>query len=223
MSLSVSDTGEGIAEEHLAHIFEPFFTTKERYHGTGLGLSMVYGIVKQHGGFIKVYTKEGGWGTTFRLYFPVHAGKIEAEQGLFLSEENEKSLRGRETVLIIEDDENIREMLQEVLEQYGYRAISAENGYDGLEKCAIHKDEVKLIIMDVIMPKMNGFETYKRIKALSPEMKIMFMSGYAQDILTSKGIDETGLEFIAKPLPLQELLLRMRKILDKNMEMESNK
>lgn len=223
MSLSVSDTGEGIAEEHLAHIFEPFFTTKERYHGTGLGLSMVYGIVKQHGGFIKVYTKEGGWGTTFRLYFPVHAGKIEAEQGLFLSGENEKSLRGRETVLIIEDDENIREMLQEVLEQYGYRAISAENGYDGLEKYAIHKDEVKLIIMDVIMPKMNGFETYKRIKALSPEMKIMFMSGYAQDILTSKGIAETGLEFIAKPVPLQELLLRMRKILDKNMEMESNK
>jgi|GEM_PF-2876084 len=220
MSLSVSDTGSGIADEHLAHIFDPFFTTKERYHGTGLGLSMVHGIVKQHGGFIKVYTKEeGDWGTTFRLYFPVHTSKEEGEQTALPFGKSEKSLRGREKILIIEDDESIREMLQEFLEQYGYRVISAENGIDGLEKYNIHKDDVALIIMDVIMPKMNGLETYQRIKALAPQVKTLFMSGYAQDILTSKGISETGMEFIAKPVPLQDFLLRIRSILDKNMEM----
>lgn len=222
MSLAVSDTGHGIAEEHLIHIFEPFFTTKERYDGTGLGLSIVHGIIKQHNGFIKVYTKEWGWGTTFRLYLPVYGKNSEEKPDICLDEKSEISLQGVETILIVEDDENIREMMQEVLQQYGYRTVCAENGQEGLEKYVLHRDEVKLIIMDVIMPKMNGLDTYNHIRALSSQVKTLFMSGYAQDILTSKGISEAGLEFIAKPVPFQQLLIKIRTMLDQNVEMNTN-
>jgi len=208
--ISVEDTGEGIDEKIKERIFEPFFTTKEVGKGTGLGLSMVYGIIKQHEGYITVYS-EPGKGTTFRIYLPLIKSKVEeVKKAEFLY-----IMTGTETVLIAEDDAQVREFTKEAFEGYGYKVIEAADGEDAIKAFNENKDNVRLLVLDVIMPKKNGKEVYDEIKKVRPDIKAIFMSGYTADIIHKKGILEEGVDFILKPISLDELLIKAREVLDK--------
>lgn len=216
MVLSVSDTGAGMDKKDLAYIFEPFFTTKSKGKGTGLGLSIVYGIVKQHDGFINVYS-EKGIGTTFKLYLPAaDTNEIGYTEQNRVAEGPRENLTGDETILIAEDEESVREFLKDILRSYGYSIIVAEDGQDAIEKYNEHRDCIDMIILDVVMPRKNGKDVYNLIKEIKPDLKALFISGYTQDILTSKGIYEDGLEFIAKPLEIESLMIKIRAILNKS-------
>lgn len=212
MMLSVSDVGSGIDKKDIPYIFEPFFTTKEKTKGTGLGLSMVYGIIKQHGGFIDVYSKKG-FGTTFKIYQPasVETETVEQEETPLASRTD---LRGSETILVAEDESAVREFFKDILESYGYKILLAVDGVDAVGKYNEHRENIHMIILDVVMPRKNGRETYDEIKNIHPGIKALFMSGYTQDILTSRGVSEEGLEFISKPLDTNKLLIKIRTILD---------
>jgi signal transduction histidine kinase len=207
--ITVSDTGVGIAEQTKDKIFEPFFTTKEVGKGTGLGLAMVYGIVKQHDGFINVYS-EPGKGTTFKIYLPlIHAEIIETKEiELPISE------RGTETILVAEDDAMVRKFMREVIEGAGYTVIEAKDGEDAIDVFIENKDRIKLLILDVIMPKKNGKEVYETLKETNPYIKAIFTSGYSADILHKKGIISEGREVILKPVSSNKLLRKIRDVLD---------
>jgi PAS domain S-box-containing protein len=208
--ITVSDTGNGIEEATREHIFEPFFTTKEVGKGTGLGLAIAYGIVKQHRGFINVYS-EPGKGTTFRLYFPL--------TGIVPQDERKTAplpARGKgETILVVEDSEHIRDLLRELLSECGYRVIEAADGEEGVERFREKCDEVDLVLMDVIMPRKNGKEAFDEIRAIDPEVKTLFMSGYTADVISRKGIDAAGLDLVTKPVTPGALLAKIREVLDK--------
>ncbi|MBI3592132.1 MAG: PAS domain S-box protein, partial [Nitrospirae bacterium] len=214
MMLSVSDSGTGIDKNELAHIFEPFFTTKEKGKGTGLGLSMVYSIIKQHGGFIDLYS-EKNIGTTFKLYIPASTF-IENSQQKRDDSKPRKDVSGRETILVAEDEELVREFLKDIFETYGYKAIIAVDGEDAIAKYNEHKEHVDMIVLDVIMPRKNGKEVYNYIREINPDIKTLFISGYTQGILTSRGVCEEDLEFVSKPLEAHGLMSKIRSILDKN-------
>ncbi|GEM_PF-644480 len=208
--ISVQDTGVGIDEPTLEKIFEPFFTTKEPGKGTGLGLAIVYGIIKQLNGYITV-TSVPGKGSDFTIYFPLIR---EAEQK---PEHTALPLlkTGTETVLVAEDDDDVRRLDRELLEECGYTVIEAENGRQALDLFLKHQSEIDMVIFDVIMPKMNGREVYEEISRVQPDIKVLFMSGYAGDILNDKcGIDKE-FDFVAKPISPEELLTRVREILDR--------
>ena len=193
--VTVSDNGTGIPEEVLNRIFDPFFTTKEVGKGTGLGLSMVYGIVKQHNGIIEVDTKLGS-GTTFRIYLPM------IEQ--IMKKDHSKTaafLQGNlETVLVAEDDEAVMGLLKGLLEKNGYNVISAANGEDAVKQFIVYRESIRLIILDVIMPKKNGKEVFDEIVKLRPGIKAMFISGYTHDIIDWKGALHEGITLISKPV-----------------------
>jgi len=208
--LSVEDTGTGMDEKIRGRIFEPFFTTKEVGKGTGLGLSMVYGIVKQHDGYINAYS-EPGRGTTFKIFLPLIQSKVEQLK----PDELVKVKGGTETILIGEDDTQVRNLLKEVLSNAGYIIIEAMDGNDAVEVFQKHKDNVHLLILDVIMPKKNGKEVYAEIKNVKSDIKVIFVSGYSEDIIYKKGILEVGLNFISKPVSPDELLIKVRDVLDK--------
>jgi two-component system cell cycle sensor histidine kinase/response regulator CckA len=208
--ISIEDTGEGIDEKMKERIFEPFFTTKEVGKGTGLGLSMVYGIIKQHEGYVIVYS-EHGKGTTFKIYLPLIKSQVEeVKKAEFLYIK-----RGTETVLIAEDDARVRQLTKELLERFGYKVIEAVDGEDAIKVFNDNKNNIHLLILDVIMPKKNGKEVYDEIKKVRPDIKAIFMSGYTTDIIHKKGILEEGVDIILKPIPLDELLTKMREVLDK--------
>ena len=206
--LSFADTGMGIDEETRKKIFEPFFTTKEVGKGTGLALAMVYGIVKQHEGFINVYS-EPGTGTTFRIYLPL----------IDLVAEPRKSSkiilppRGTETVLLVEDDEMVRAITLTVLEDFGYKVIVAENGEDAVSNFKENNDKIHLCITDMVMPKMGGREAYKEMRKIRPDLRVIFMSGYVAD--KTKGIIDEGLDFISKPVSPTDFLRKVREVLDR--------
>lgn len=206
--LSVSDSGTGMTDEVKARIFEPFFTTKETGKGTGLGLSIVYGIIKQHNGFINVYT-EPGTGTTFHVYFPVVRAKIMEE--LFTPGEPPK---GTETILVVEDNPESRNLIREVLESNGYTVITAVDGEDAQRKYDEFQGRINFLLCDVIMPKKNGMETYSEIAKKTPGIPVLFMSGYTGDIILDKGVREDGFNFISKPFSPNEMLIRVRSLLD---------
>ncbi len=208
--ITIEDTGYGIDGETEKRIFEPFFTTKEVGKGTGLGLSMVYGIINQHDGHINLYSKPG-IGTTFKIYLPLIQSKIEETE----RKDFPVLKGGEETVLIAEDDVQVRELTKEVLIGYGYKVIEAKDGVDAVQIFNENKDEVKLLILDVIMPKKNGKEAYDEIKDIRPEVKAIFISGYTADMIHKKGILEEGLNFISKPILPDELLRKIREVLDK--------
>ena len=206
--ISITDTGAGMDEKTRDKIFEPFFTTKEIGKGTGLGLAMVYGIIKQHEGYINVYS-EPGCGTTFRLYLPLVSQSLQKKdktESLFPAGDGE-------TVLLAEDSECVRKSNREILETFGYTVIEATDGEDASEKFARHKDQIDILILDVIMPKKSGKEVYDIVKKIRPDMKVLFTSGYTADIITQKGILEEKLHFIAKPVSPRELLTKMREVL----------
>jgi PAS domain S-box-containing protein len=210
--LSASDTGIGMDEKTKERIFEPFFTTKQMGKGTGLGLSTVWGVVKQHDGFVTVYS-EPGEGTTFHIYFPLAATKVE---GVQLSHAIQAK-GGTETILIAEDHSDSRRLIKEVLDSNGYTVIETVDGVDAVQKYMDSPQKISLLILDVVMPKKNGMEIYAEIKKLCPEIKVLFMSGYTGDIVLDKGIQEKEFNFICKPLSPNTLLLKIREILDKKL------
>jgi PAS domain S-box-containing protein len=206
--LSVTDTGTGMDEKTRDRIFDPFFTTKEIGKGTGLGLAMVYGMIKQHDGYINVYS-EPGLGTTFRIYLPLVSQDIQEiakAETLFPAGDGE-------TVLLAEDSECVRKSSREILENYGYAVIEAKDGEDAIEKFSRHKDQIDIVILDVVMPKKSGREVYDMVKNIRPDMKVLFTSGYTADIITRKGILEDTLHFIAKPVLPINLLTKIKELL----------
>jgi CheY-like chemotaxis protein len=213
--LVVSDTGEGMDEKTRKKIFEPFFTTKGEGKGTGLGLSMVYGIIKQHGGLIHCYS-EPRMGTTFKIYLPLLATAGEARVEKVSRPLAGESLRGNETILVAEDDEVMRALVKATLSEFGYTVITAVDGKDALERFLENRDSIRLVLCDVIMPRMNGGEVMDAVRKMMPGMRILFMSGYPADIIKQKGLLGDGAEMILKPLAPSELLKKVRGALDRN-------
>ncbi len=205
----VSDTGTGIDARIMDKIFDPFFTTKETGKGTGLGLSIVYGIMEQHNGFITVDSSPGK-GSRFRLYLPlIEAPDCEAQEGPVL-----KPRGGTETILVAEDDDEVRKLIRLILAGNGYRVIEAIDGQDALGVLSEQSGTVDLLLLDIIMPRKNGKEVYDIVKNNNPGVKAIFMSGYTADIIDKKGILAENLNFISKPIAPLELLSLIRKVLD---------
>jgi PAS domain S-box-containing protein len=209
-TITVSDTGKGMDEETRKRLFEPFFTTKEVGKGTGLGLAVVYGIIKQHDGFINVYS-EPGTGTTFRIYLPIiaSAGREGAK-----AHREEAPGRGTETILLAEDDKSVRNIVNVCLAEFGYTVIEAVDGEDAVRKFTENMDHIHLLLFDLIMPKMNGKEAYDEVRKIKPGVKIIFASGYAPDILQQKASLENGASLIFKPFSPFELARKVRSALD---------
>ena len=208
--LSIEDTGIGIDGKTRDRIFEPFYTTKEVGKGTGLGLAMVYGIIKHHNGYINVYS-EPDRGTIFKIYLPLIKSIVEDGKKAFLPIIE----RGTETILVAEDDDQVRGLLKDVLEGFGYTVLEAEDGQDALIVYKENEKTIKLLILDVILPKKNGKEIYDEIKKERPDMRIIFMSGYDANVINKKGVLEEGLDFISKPILQDDLLRKVREVLDK--------
>ncbi|GLH72696.1 hypothetical protein GETHLI_11980 [Geothrix limicola] len=207
--MTVSDTGRGMDAKTRERIFEPFFTTKAPEKGTGLGLSMVYGIIKQHEGFINVYS-EPGKGTTFRIYLPMVA-KATTEAR---AEPEPLPRGGHERLLLAEDDPVIRNLIGDILREFGYQVLEAVDGMDALDKIIARPGAIDLMILDVVMPKMNGKEVYDAARRMGGQPKTLFISGYTADFISQKGIFEEGVQFLAKPVSPFELLKKIRLILD---------
>jgi two-component system, cell cycle sensor histidine kinase and response regulator CckA len=210
--LAVSDTGMGMTPEVRDRVFEPFFTTKEEGKGTGLGLSTVYGIVKQSGGNIWVYS-ELGKGTTFKIYFPrvdepldEISEKVTVRKGL---------LRGSETILVVEDEEEVRKLVVWGLEGQGYRVLDAPQGLDAFLIGKENQGPIHLLVTDVVMPKMSGRDLAERLASIRPGIKVLYMSGYTERAIAHKGILDKGINFIQKPFTVDELARKVREVLDK--------
>ncbi|HPG67234.1 MAG TPA: PAS domain S-box protein [Candidatus Hydrogenedentes bacterium] len=207
--LTVSDTGHGMSEKTAEHIFEPFFTTKAQGKGTGLGLSTVYGIVKQHGGYIWVYT-EPGKGTTFRIYLP----HVDEPAGVETTVEPQTVSGGNETVLLVEDDPSVRRMARRILDKAGYHVLDAANGLEALRVFEAEGKAIELVVTDVIMPEMNGRELYERIAATRPDIRVLYMSGYTDNVIAHHGILNEGTFFLQKPFSARALTAKVREVLD---------
>jgi PAS domain S-box-containing protein len=207
--LSVTDTGMGMDAETRRHIFEPFFTTKEHGKGTGLGLATVYGIVKQHGGIILV-TGEPGKGAAFQIYLRYIHGQVLAEGA---SEVQGKQAAGTETILLVEDNVVVRELTKEILERQRYTILDAPSGIHALEIVAHHAGPIDLLLTDVVMPDMNGRELFDRVIVQRPGLKVMYMSGYPDNVIARHGALDEGVVFIQKPFTSLKLLAKVREAL----------
>ncbi len=208
--LAVSDDGHGMDKETCGKIFEPFFTTKQLGKGTGMGLATVYGIVMQNNGFINVYS-EPGKGTTFRVYLPRHAGKTEK----LIAQETKQVPRSRgESVLIVEDERSILKMAKQMLEKLGYQVLTADSPSMAIRLAEEHAGQIHLLIVDVVMPEMNGRELAHKLIALYPDMQVLFMSGYTANVIAHRGVLDEGVNFIQKPLSMDELAFKSRAVLD---------
>jgi two-component system, cell cycle sensor histidine kinase and response regulator CckA len=210
--LEVSDNGCGMDEETRLHIFEPFYTTKEGGQGTGLGLSTVYGIVTQNGGFINVCS-EPGQGTTFRIYLPHHTGK---ELPHSIKTPGILTRRGSETVLLVEDEPSILKMVTMMLEMEGYKVLPAGSPGEAIRMAREHSGEIHLVVSDVVMPEMNGRDLARNILSLYPMVKRLFMSGYTADVIAHHGVLDEGVNFIQKPFSRGELAAKIREMLDRD-------
>jgi PAS domain S-box-containing protein len=208
--LTVRDTGCGMDEETISHIFEPFFTTKEAGKGTGLGLATVYGIVKQSGGYIALESTVGK-GTTVRVYFPrTFEDSVKAREGEAFAD----PLTGTETVLVVEDEKSVRGLVAAVLSAKGYKVLAVGGGIAGLRYCERHKGTIDLLITDVMMPGMGGVEFSNRLKAVRPGMKVLYMSGNAEDDEIQKEVLRKGYPFLQKPFKQMDLLMKVRDVID---------
>ena len=209
--ITVSDTGHGIDEENRSKIFEPFFTTKEVGKGTGLGMAIAYGIIQQHNGFITVYS-ESGVGTTFRIYLPL----AESQPGGQAEEKSQAEPQGgSETILLAEDDTSVRNLTVTVLSSFGYEVIQAVDGLDAIDKFREHQNQVSLVLMDMIMPKMNGKDAYDQISKIRPGVKVLYSSGYTADFIQNRGVSGEDIELLMKPVQPLELLRKVREMLDR--------
>lgn len=207
--LIISDSGEGMDEEVLAKIFDPFFTTKELGRGTGLGLATVYGIVKQHDGYIYVYSEKNK-GTTFKIYFPASNNTAEQKESASTTKE---LLQGDETIMIVDDNTSICHLIVETLKPLGYNCLQAASGKDAIDALRKYSGDVHLLLTDVVMPGMSGRELAETIGKERPEIKVIFMSGYTEDIIAHHGVLETGINYIAKPIVLSKLTSKIRSVL----------
>jgi len=208
--LSVSDTGVGMSSAVLRQIFEPFFTTKPAGEGTGLGLATVYGIVKQHGGAIDVYS-EPGMGTTFRLWFPRHTGATGVPDAF---QSPDAPPRGSETLLLVEDEPSILRLGHTMLSRLGYRVLTATHAAEALQVAAAHQDTIALLITDVVMPGGNGRELAETLQRMRPAMRCLFISGYTADVIAHHGVLAPGVRLVEKPFSLAALARGVREALD---------
>ncbi len=208
--LSVSDTGIGMTADVQAQVFDPFFTTKKKGMGTGLGLSTVYGIVKQSKGNIWVYS-EPGKGTTFKVYLP----RVEkSASGTVQEDKDAKVLTGSETILIVEDDEQVRKLAVRSLKWYGYSTLAASNGEKAIEVAGKHSEPIHLLLTDVVMPGISSKEMVKRLKSSRPEMKVLYMSGYTDNAIIHHEVLDPSTGFLSKPFRREALGRKVRKVLD---------
>ena len=206
--LLFSDTGHGMDYDTQSRVFEPFFTTKETGKGTGLGLATVYGIVKQCGGQIMVYS-EVGQGTTFSIYFPCAAGQPEGAKSAECGD-----IRGSETILLVEDDAGIRKLAKSVLGMNGYTVLEAANAEEAIRQAQSYSGAIQLMVTDIVMPGGNGHELASRLASQRPEMRVIFMSGYTEHDTLERILSDPGAAFLQKPFTPDQLLKRIREILD---------
>ena len=209
LMLSVSDTGAGMTQEVKERVFEPFFTTKGAGKGTGLGLSTVYGIVKQSGGNIWVYG-EPEKGAAFKIYLP----RVDEPTEVFKEKLVKDLPRGSETVLLVEDEEEVRKLAAQILQRQGYKVLEAPQGGDALLICEQHQTPVHLMLTDVVMPGMSGHQLAERLKSLQPEMKVLYMSGYTDNTIIQHGVLVEGVNYISKPFTVDALARKVREVLD---------
>jgi two-component system cell cycle sensor histidine kinase/response regulator CckA len=208
--IDVSDSGTGIDDVTRKRIFEPFFTTKEPGKGTGLGLSVVYGVIKQHNGFIEVDSVLGR-GTTFALFVPV----VEPGDSELVRESLDSELRGgAETILVAEDEESLRTLVQQVLGGLGYRVMLARDGREAVEIFAQHRDQIDLVTLDMVMPRLSGREAYEQIRKFQRDVPVIFVTGYAGETAGPPFLEETGAELLHKPYSVDMLGRKIRKVLD---------
>jgi CheY-like chemotaxis protein len=209
--LAVHDTGHGIDAETRSRLFEPFFTTKEQGKGTGLGLATVYGIVKQSGGYI-IVESEPGRGATFRVFLHrLEAGVDEVEPLVPFDGERP---RGSETVLLVEDEDVVRNLVREILERNGYAVLEARHGGEALELGEQHVEPIHLLVTDVVMPKMSGHELAERLVGIHPETRVLYMSGYADGPIGQQGVLDPQTAVLQKPFSFEDLAQKVRKVLD---------
>lgn len=208
--LALSDTGSGMDQETLEHIFEPFFTTKKQGKGTGLGLATVYGIVKQHGGYITCYSEPSA-GTTFKIYFPTVAAELRSTSDT----EAMVIVGGQETILLVDDENEIRTWLKELMESYQYTVFTARNGREALEIYSKYRDTISLILLDLFMPEMDGKRCLQELKRLNPEVRVIVTSGYSGTESINMMMSLGAEDFVGKPYDASHLMIRIRMLLDR--------
>jgi PAS domain S-box-containing protein len=207
--LTVTDTGCGMDAETQSRIFEPFFTTKEAGKGTGLGLATVYGVVKQSGGYIWVYS-EIGCGTTFKIYLPQVTAEVDAP---VVEQQTRGSSAGTETILFVEDEQSVRELVRDYLRGVGYRVLEAGDGIEALEAAALYNGKIHVLITDVVMPRLSGRDLAAKLSSTRPDLKVLFISGYTDDTIVRHGVLEGGVAFLQKPFNLNALAEKIREVL----------
>ena len=208
--LAVSDTGIGMDAETQKRIFEPFFTTKEKGKGTGLGLAMVYGIVRQSGGHIWVYS-ELNVGTVFKLYFP---RSQETHAASHTPVQQPRSVRGSETILLVEDEESLRKLVKSILQRKGYAVLAPEDVMEALDIAQKHAGPIHLLLTDVIMPKMSGRDLAEQVVSFHKETRVVYMSGYTDDAIVQHGVLDSGVSFVQKPFSPDAIARKVREVLD---------
>jgi CheY-like chemotaxis protein len=207
--MSVTDNGVGMDEKTRKRIFDPFFSTRKMGRGTGLGLASAYGIVKNHGGYINV-ASEKGEGTTFTMYLPVTEEKVMRDK-----KPTERLMKGEETVLLVDDEAMILDVGRQMLEKMGYKVITADSGKTALDIYRKKRDDISLVILDIIMPEMGGGETYDKMKKVNPDIRVLLSSGYSIDGEATEILKRGCNGFIQKPFSVSGLSLKLREILDK--------
>ena len=212
VQLAVTDTGCGMDSQIKARLFEPFFTTKEEGKGTGLGLSTVYGIVKQSGGNIWVYS-ELGQGTTFKIFLPRYLSATTARAATRPSGVRKRAT-GSETILVVEDEEALRKLARRALVEAGYTVLTAADGDEALLICAQYAGDIQLLLTDVVMPRMSGKVLAQSLSKTRPALKVLYMSGYADNAIVHHGVLDAGTHFLAKPFTPVDLTRKVREVLD---------
>jgi len=208
----VSDNGTGMDRDTQTRIFEPFFTTKEQGKGTGLGLATVYGIVKQSGGYIWVYS-EVGHGTTFKIYIPRVDEALAPEKP---ARQPIATAGVSETILLVEDEEIVRSLAREILESQGYRVLEASGGREALQICERFEGEIHLVLTDVVMPEMSGRVLAGHLATARPSARVLYMSGYMGDAIARHGMLESGVAYLQKPFTIESLTQKVREVLERH-------